>query len=426
MSASTAPPTRSSPAADSEADSELVADVAAVLQASGQSTATTLSAVQQLNRGLRTNFGLVPEWATLTLLDQRPAAAAPARIAVAPPTGVNIRAVALTMSAVDEVERGVAVRADLATALAAARQSRPANLWVFLLACASGSAALAVIFGAQDLTAVLLAGGSAVLGGAARRSLARVSVGPVAQVFAAAFLAGIIGGLAVRADLSSSLRLIAVCPAMVLVPGPHILNGTLDLLALRIPLGAARLGYALLLLLSIGTGLAIALSLFGTGLPADPPARSVPLAVDVIAAGVAAASYPVYFAMPYRLFIWPVAVGAAAHGLRWLAMSLGGLDIEVGAFIACLFVGGVLSPVAKTLHIPFAGVGFAAVVSLVPGVYVFRALDALGTLPSSGNDAQLLGAISDGATAALVIMAMAAGLIVPMRLHELIRSVAGR
>jgi len=37
----------------------------------------------------------------------------------------------------------------------------------------------------------------------------------------------IIGGLAVRYDLSSSLRLVAVCPCMVMVPGPHFLNGPL-------------------------------------------------------------------------------------------------------------------------------------------------------------------------------------------------------
>ena len=64
------------------------------------------------------------------------------------------------------------------------------------------------------------------------------------QPFCAALLAGMVGALAVRFELSSSLRLVAVCPCMVLVPGPHMLNGTLDLVGGRVRLGAARLIYA--------------------------------------------------------------------------------------------------------------------------------------------------------------------------------------
>jgi uncharacterized membrane protein YjjB (DUF3815 family) len=93
------------------------------------------------------------------------------------------------------------------------------------------------------------------------------------------------------------------------------------------------------------------------------------------------------------------------------------MNIVIGALLACLLVGIVLAPVAHRIHIPFAGIGFAAVVSLVPGVFVFRAIDALASLPFGGADPQLLGGISDGTTAALIIIAMAAGLAVPMHLY---------
>jgi len=36
---------------------------------------------------------------------------------------------------------------------------------------------------------------------------------------------------------------------------------------------------------------------------------NVPFYADVLAAGVAAGSYPVYFSMPYRMIGWPVAAG---------------------------------------------------------------------------------------------------------------------
>ncbi|MDQ7877423.1 threonine/serine exporter family protein [Microbacterium sp. QXD-8] len=401
----------------SESDQDLVAGAAALLQATGESTSVALAAVQRMNRGLGTTFELVPAWTAVAITDPSSPTAPPPRIVAAAPTGISMRAVAVLMRTVDQLSETTAGRTELVTALRDARASRPANFWIFLLACATGAGSLAIIFGAQDATAVLLAAGSAALGGAIRRLLSRVHIGPIGQVFAAAFLAGIIGGLAVQADLSSSLRLIAVCPAMILVPGPHILNGALDLLAMRIPLGFARLGYAGLLLLSIGTGLAIALAIFGTDLPTDPAGRTVPFWLDVAAAAVAAASYPVYFSMPYRLIVWPVIVGAIAHGLRWWAMSVWGMNIVIGAFLACLLVGIVLAPVAHRLHIPFAGIGFAAVVSLVPGVFVFRAIDALDSLPFGGADPQLLGGISDATTAGLIIIAMAVGLAIPMHLY---------
>lgn len=402
---------------------DLIASASATLHASGESTSVTLAAVDRMNHGLDTDAELIPAWTSVTLAERGRStgvATAP-RIVLAPPTGIAMNAVSTLMRTIDKVGVGSATESDLAAALADARKMRPADIWLFLLACATGSAALAVIFGAQDATAVGLAAGSAVLGGVARRTLAHLHVGPIGQVFTAALIAGLIGGFAVHADLSSALRLIAVCPAMILVPGPHILNAALDLLSLRIPLGFARLGYAALLLLSIGTGLAIGLAAFGTGLPPTPPGREVALGLDVLAAGIAAASYPVYFAMPLRLIWWPVVVGAVAHGLRWVVMDVWGWNIAAGALVACLFVGFALAPVARATHIPFAGIGFAAVVSLVPGVYIFRTIDALGVLTFAGGSSPSLGALTDGATAVFVIMAMAAGLVIPMRFYELIR-----
>src|SRR6202035_451517 len=100
-----------------------------------------------------------------------------------------------------------------------------------------------------------------------RRALGQLSSNLFVQPFCAALLAGIFGALAVRYELSSSLRLVAVCPCMVLVPGPHFLNGALDLIDGRIHLGAARLIYALLVIAAISTGLLIGLALLGVTLP---------------------------------------------------------------------------------------------------------------------------------------------------------------
>jgi uncharacterized membrane protein YjjP (DUF1212 family) len=384
-----------------------------VLHTNGQSTDETIDAADLLSKSLGIQGGVILDWGEAQLeaieggvkLDTTQQAT---------PTGIDMDRVSSANDVIQKVATGRLSYADALNQIIAISRKPPVPTWLFVIAAAAGASALAVIFGVEHLDSVGLISLSAGLGAVIRRTLARYTANTLIQPFSAALIAGIIGGFAVQYQLSSTLMLIAVCPCFVLVPGPHLLNGAMDMINGHVQLGISRLVYAGLIILAISAGLLLGLGLLGVTIPVQAPGRSIPLWLDVAAAGIAVASYSVFYSTPLRMFVWPVAVGMIGHALRYITLSTGAYA-ATGALVASLFVGIVLTPVSRRYRMPFAAVGFASVVNMIPGVYLFRLASGLTQLATVANPTlELLTATASNSITALIItLAIGFGLIVP-------------
>jgi uncharacterized membrane protein YjjP (DUF1212 family) len=403
-----------------EAALETTALAATLLFAHGQTTERTVIAAERLGRALGVTVEVLPHWGELIVeLEGAPIS----QIVPAKPLGVDMGRVLAVTTVIDQVCHGTLPAETAQSALTSAGHLPPASTPRFTLFAAIGAASLGVIFGTLEPTSLLLITASAAIGALVRRWLSAFSNNPLIQPLCAAFIAGTMAAAAERFQLSDKIALVGFCPCMVLVPGPHILNGAIDLARTRIALGITRLAYAGVIVLLICAGGLFGFTAVGANLVIAGPSPPVPLLIDVVAAGCAVASFGTFFSMPWRLLAFPIGAGMLAHAARWALISVAGTNAAAGALVACVLVSVLATPVADRMHLPFAALAYSAVVSLMPGL--FNAETGLFELISIGPGAPsalVTSIATNGAMAFLIIVAMTFGLILPRMLFERVLS----
>jgi uncharacterized membrane protein YjjP (DUF1212 family) len=287
--------------------------------------------------------------------------------------------------------------------------------WVAIQVLGIAAASLAALLGA-DVGAVVVVGLATGLGLLARQELGRRHFSLLVLPLTAALIGAVLGGLAIRLDWTHTPGLVLIVPALMLVPGPHLINGILDLIDNYLPMSLARLGLAagILLASTLGIVLGIELTLPGP-LPTDQSANvdHLNLFSDMVLAGIVTCGFAVFYNTAWRQVGMAVVGGMAGHGLRFLALE-GGCRLEVATFVGGLAVGVVAGWMARSGKTPVAVLAFAGAVTMMPGLHIYRALGGalqLARLATEASPAAMAGTLGNASQACLVVSGLALGLV---------------
>jgi uncharacterized membrane protein YjjP (DUF1212 family) len=274
-----------------------------------------------------------------------------------------------------------------------------------------------------DWGAIVVSGVSSAVGLIGRQELARWSVMLFAQPFAAGLIGAALGGLAIRLGWTGTPGLCLIVPALMLVPGPHLINSMRDLLENHVQTGVCRAGLAMGILAAAALGVVLGgwLVLGSATLSTSPSeAMRLTLPLDVTLAGVAACGFGAFYNAPWRVLWVSILCGMAGHGLRYLCLDH--LSVGISTLFACLAIGLMADVAANRLRLPFSAVAFAAAVPMMPGVFMYQSIAGAMRLSAAGAAADPALA---AATLALsykslsVVGAMVIGLLVGARLANL-------
>jgi uncharacterized membrane protein YjjP (DUF1212 family) len=291
--------------------------------------------------------------------------------------------------------------------------------WVAVLLLGCAAAALAGLLGA-DAGAAAVAGLATALGLAARQELARRQASLLTLPLTAAFLGTVLGGVAVRLEWTQTPGLALIVPSLMLVPGPHLINGLLDLIDNYVPMSLARSGLAIGVLLASALGIVLGIELTLPDPPVGQPgatADGLNVVADMVLAGVATCGFAVFYNAAWAHVALAALGGMAGHGLRFLALEAGWRP-EAATLLGGLAVGVVSAWLARSKKLPFAVIAFAGAVPMMPGLHIYRALGGALQLARVGATAEpsaIAGALGNALHAGFVVAALALGLLVGVR-----------
>ena len=291
--------------------------------------------------------------------------------------------------------------------------------WLAIAVLGAAASALAALLGA-DVGAVFVVGIATALGLFARQELGRRHVALLALPFTAAFIGAVLGGIAIRLGWTQSLGLVLIVPSLMLVPGPHLINGLLDLIDNYLPMSIARLGLATAIVVASATGnhSRHRTDTLGTarrsakfchrssqfGFRHDPCRDRNLWLCDVL----------------QRRLVADRNGGLGRHGWPWRPFRSVECRLPTGDRHVSRRPCGRHCRVLDRpcLKVPFAVIAFAGAVTMMPGLQMYRTLSGVLQLAQPNIEAKqaaVASTLSNAAQASLVNCALALGLVIADR-----------
>src|SRR5262249_6701998 len=230
----------------------------------------------------------------------------------------------------------------------------------------------------------------------------------------------ILGGWVIRLGWTRTPELVLVVPALMVVPGPHLINGLLDLIDNYLPMSLARLVLATGILLASAAGIVLGVELtLPDSISVDQAASPdhLNLLSDVVLAGIVTCGFAVFYNTAWRQLWMAILGGMTGHGLRFLALEAG-VRLEAATFLGGLAVGVISAWICRSRKLPFAVIAFAGAVTMIPGLSLYRGLVGavqlarVGGTADAATGAEMLGNSMQGI---LVVSGLALGLILGAR-----------
>ncbi|MEO1534379.1 MAG: threonine/serine exporter family protein [Planctomycetota bacterium] len=254
--------------------------------------------------------------------------------------------------------------------------------------------------GFEEMLASLLVGllvGMLAIVSVARRELSRLIE----------FACGLVSALG-AAMLASyvepmNVKVITLAGVIALIPGLSLTVAINEIATRNLVSGGARLIGAVMILVSIGFGVALGTRLSAmVGLDASAEATALPGWTEYAALLIAPAALAVLFRVPPRFFGVVTVIGVCAY----LASRAGSevLGPELGVSVGAATVGVMSNLYARIANRPVALVMMPGIILLVPGAIGFRSV-------SSFLEADAVSGIQAAFTALLVAVSLVAGLL---------------
>jgi uncharacterized membrane protein YjjP (DUF1212 family) len=300
--------------------------------------------------------------------------------------------------------------------------------WAVTAIFGLGASALAWLLLA-DTVATVTSGVSSALGLIARQELGRRHAALFTLPFAAAFVGALLGGTTIRLNLTETPGLCLIVPALMLVPGPHLINAVDDMFDNHMQAGVSRLALAVGILMAAALGVLLGawLTIERTAVTAGAfEGAPLTLPLDIALAGIAACGFGVFYNAPWRVVAISIVCGMVGHGIRFVLMGQG-VTQEVATLFGCLGIGVFAGWAADRLRLPFSAVAFAGAVPMMPGAFIYESIAGAMRMSAAGRAADPALAAATLALffkAVFVVIAMALGLLAGAGLARLGRRFA--